>query len=99
MPCASVGGLSPADHADCQPHAAADTGLGQNARHPDSGTPEPPPAGRRSTPAVFCAEPPHRLLRRGQGRLQPVRCVAAIMNAVAVLPLVDGLLGRPEPFR
>jgi hypothetical protein len=58
MPCASVGGLSPADHADCQPHAAADTGLGQNARHPDSGTPEPPPAGRRSTPAVFCAEPP-----------------------------------------
>jgi hypothetical protein len=57
MPCASVGGLSPADHADCQPHAAADTGLGQNARHPDSGTPEPPPAGRRSTPAVFCAEP------------------------------------------
>ena len=41
----------------------------------------------------------HRLLRRGQGRLQPVRCVAAIMHAVAVLPLVDGLLGRPEPLR
>ena len=47
----------------------------------------------------FAQNDRHRLLRRVQGRLQPVRCVAAIMNAVAVLPLVNGLLGRPEPFR
>ena len=41
----------------------------------------------------------HRLLRRGQRGLQPVRRVAAIMNAVAMLPFVDGLLSRPEPLR
>jgi len=41
----------------------------------------------------------HRLLRRGQGGLQPVRRVAAVMNAVAVPPLVDGLLGRAEARR
>ena len=33
----------------------------------------------------------HRLLRRGQGRLQPVRCVAAVLHTVAVLPFVYGL--------
>ena len=33
----------------------------------------------------------HRLLRRGQGRLQPVRCVAAVLHTVAMLPFVYGL--------
>jgi|GEM_PF-3116019 len=47
----------------------------------------------------FAQDDRHRLLRRGQGRLQPVRCVAAVMHAVAMLPFVDGLLGRPEPLR
>ena len=41
----------------------------------------------------------HGLLRRGQSRLQPVRRVAAVMHRVSVLPFVDGLLGRAEPFR
>ena len=39
----------------------------------------------------------HRLLRRGQRGLQPVRGVAAVMHRVAMLPFGDGLLGRPEP--
>ena len=38
----------------------------------------------------FCHR--RRLLRRGQCGLQPVRRVAAIMHAVAMPPLVDGLL-------
>ena len=41
----------------------------------------------------------HRLLRRGQRGLQPVRRVAAVMNRVAVPPFVDGLLGCAEPLR
>ena len=55
----------------------------------------------------------HRLLRRRQRGLQPVRRVAAVMHTVAMLPLVDGLLvcrendsldrfltlQTPEPFR
>ena len=41
----------------------------------------------------------HRLLRRGQRGLQPVRDVAAVMDRVAVPPFVDGLLGRAEPRR
>ena len=41
----------------------------------------------------------HRHLRRGQRRLQAVRGVAAVMHAVPVLPLVDGLLGRAKPLR
>ena len=41
----------------------------------------------------------YRLLRRGQGRLQPVRRVAAVMHTIAMLPFVDGLLNRPEPLR
>ena len=40
----------------------------------------------------------HRLLCRGQCRLQPVRRVAAVMNTVAVLTFVNGLLGRTEPL-
>ena len=39
-----------------------------------------------------------RLLRRVQCRLQPVRRVAAIMNAVAMPPLIHGLFGRAEPL-
>jgi len=35
------------------------------------------------------------LLRRRQRRLQPVRGVAAVMNAVPIAPLPDGLLGDP----
>jgi hypothetical protein len=59
----------------------------------------------RSTTATFFAmiDPLDRsfyarTLCRGQCRLQVVRRVAAVMHAVAVLPLTDGLLGRAEPF-
>ncbi len=41
----------------------------------------------------------HRLLRRCQCGLKPMRRVAAVMNAVAMPPFVDGLLSRAEPFR
>jgi hypothetical protein len=40
-----------------------------------------------------------RLLRKRQRGLQPVGRVAAVKHAVAVPPLVDRLLGRPEPLR
>jgi len=39
------------------------------------------------------------LLRRRQRRLQPVRRMAAIFDAVAVTPFVDRLLRGPEPVR
>ena len=41
----------------------------------------------------------HRLLRRGQGGLQPVWRVAAVMHKVPVFPFADGLFGRAEPLR
>ena len=41
----------------------------------------------------------NRLLRRGQRRLQLVRRVAAVVNAVAMFPFVNGLLGRAEALR
>ena len=41
----------------------------------------------------------YRLLRRGQGGLQPVRRVAAVMHRVSVPPFVDRLLGRAVPLR
>ena len=31
-------------------------------------------------------------------RLQPMACVAAILDAVAIAPLIDGLRGNPEAF-
>lgn len=49
---------TPAGHADCPPHAAANTGRGPNATPPGSGTRKPRRAGRRSTPAASCAERP-----------------------------------------
>ena len=60
---------------------------------------------RRTTATASCAgvsvqrenDPPDRFLFRLT--LQPVRRVAAVMNAVAVFPFVDGLLGRAEPLR
>lgn len=38
------------------------------------------------------------LLGRGQRRLQAVRCMTAVVNAVAVLPFIHRLLGRAEAF-
>ena len=38
----------------------------------------------------------HRLLRRGQRGLQPVRRVAAFMHGVAISSFANGLLDRPE---
>jgi len=41
----------------------------------------------------------NRLLRRGQRGLQSVRCVAAVMHAVPMPPIIDGLLGRAKALR
>jgi hypothetical protein len=114
MPCASVWGLSPADHADCPSGGSAGSGRGQSARPPGPGTPAPRRAGHRWTSEASCAGQPQpflatinpldrslhaRTLRRGQRGLQPVRRVAAVMHADPVLPLADGLRGRAKAFR
>ena len=41
----------------------------------------------------------HRPLRGRKCRLKPVRRLAAVMHRVAMLPIVDRLLGRAEPRR
>jgi hypothetical protein len=44
-------------------------------------------------------QPPPPLADARKWRLKPVRRVASIMHRVAMLPLVDRLLGRAEPRR
>ena len=60
--------------------------------------PRPRPRPPRHLQGLALDQPEARRVERCVSS-QPVRPVAAVMHRVAVLPFVDGLLGRAEPLR